>query len=125
TGKLEDILAVERELRRVRGEIEQMQGRLRYLSNMTELSTVTITAIELKNYVPPLSPSFRTEVVRTFQLSVTRLTEFGKAVALVLVALVPWSPLILLLVLFVGWLLRRRRSAAVRRTSSTDRNNNQ
>jgi hypothetical protein len=31
TGKLEDILAVERELTRVRGEVEQMQGRIKYL----------------------------------------------------------------------------------------------
>src|SRR5262249_42003483 len=42
TGKLEDILNVERELSRVRGEVEQMQGRLRFLADQTTLSTVTI-----------------------------------------------------------------------------------
>ena len=41
TGKLEEILAVERELSRVRGEIEQAQGRLRMLKDVTELTTVT------------------------------------------------------------------------------------
>ena len=44
TGNLEDILAVEREISRVRGEIEQAQGRLRYLANVSALSTVTVTA---------------------------------------------------------------------------------
>ncbi len=36
TGKLEDILSVERELTRVRGEVEQMQGRLRFLANRAD-----------------------------------------------------------------------------------------
>src|SRR3954454_18684487 len=62
TGKLEDILAVERELTRVRGEIEQMQGRIRYLSNVTAFSTITIRATELIDFTPPIRPTFGTQV---------------------------------------------------------------
>lgn len=42
TGRLEDVLAVERELARVREEIERYEGRLRYLS--TRVATSTIVA---------------------------------------------------------------------------------
>ena len=42
TGKLSDVLAVERELARVREEIERHEGRIRYLS--THVATSTITA---------------------------------------------------------------------------------
>ncbi len=41
--KVEDILAVERELNIVRSDIESMEGRLRYLNNNIDLSTLTIT----------------------------------------------------------------------------------
>ena len=52
TGKLEEVLAVEKELSRVRGEIEVAQGRLRMLNDVTELTTVTVSVTEIKNYVP-------------------------------------------------------------------------
>jgi hypothetical protein len=42
TGKLEDVLAVERELARVREAIETAEGRLRYLRNRVALSTLTV-----------------------------------------------------------------------------------
>ena len=42
TGKLEDVLAVERELARVREEIERYEGRMRYLA--TRVATSTIVA---------------------------------------------------------------------------------
>jgi hypothetical protein len=112
TGKLEDILAVERELSRVRGEVEQMQGRLRYLANTTALSTVTITATEVKDYTPPVSPTFDTLIARTFRESVSRLVDFGKAVVLVVVAVIPWIPVATALALPLWWLSRRRRRAA-------------
>lgn len=45
-GKLEDVLAVERELSRVREEIERYEGRLRYLSSRVAVSTLTVTVHE-------------------------------------------------------------------------------
>ena len=45
-GKLEDVLAVERELARVREEIERYEGRLRYLKSRVDVSTLTVTVHE-------------------------------------------------------------------------------
>ena len=46
TGKLEDVLAVERELARVREEIERYEGRLRFLKTRVATSTLTVTVHE-------------------------------------------------------------------------------
>jgi hypothetical protein len=46
TGKLKDVLDVERELARVREEIERQEGRLRYLRSRTALSTLNIAIHE-------------------------------------------------------------------------------
>jgi hypothetical protein len=105
TGKLEDILSVERELSRVRGEIEQMQGRLRFLANRAELSTITITASEFRNYTPPVPTALPAQIGHTFFGSLDALVAVGKAFLLVLVALVPWLPLIVLGLLLVRWLI--------------------
>jgi hypothetical protein len=110
TGKLEDIISVERELTRVRGEIEQLVGSLRLLENLTALTTVTLTITERKNYVPPQTPTFAAMIARTFSDSVERLVDVGKTVVLIVVAIAPWLPLSALLVLlaylFVRFLVR-------------------
>ena len=46
TGKLDEVLRVERELARIREEIERYEGRLRYLSSRVAMSTLTITIHE-------------------------------------------------------------------------------
>jgi hypothetical protein len=46
TGRLSDTLLVEKELSRVRGEIEQLEGRLRFLAHRVAYSTLTVTLSE-------------------------------------------------------------------------------
>jgi hypothetical protein len=46
TGKLQDVLSVERELARVREEIERIEGRLRYLKTSAQLSTLSVSLHE-------------------------------------------------------------------------------
>jgi hypothetical protein len=53
TGKLQDVLSVERELARVREEIERMEGRLRFLKIAAQLSTLSVNLYE----PPPLVAS--------------------------------------------------------------------
>ena len=107
TGRLDEILAVERELSRVRSEIEQMQGRLAVLGNLTSLATVTITATEIHDYIPPQNPNLGQKIARTFAGSVATLQALGEALLLFAVALAPWLPL-LIPAGFLLFLLSRR-----------------
>ncbi len=45
TGKAEDILAVHREVSNIRGQIEQVKGRMQYLEKMTAMATINIELI--------------------------------------------------------------------------------
>ena len=78
TGEIKDVIEVERELARVRGEIEQMEGRLRFLSNRTELTTVSIVAREVQDYVPPQSPTFTNRIRQAWVDSLLALRVFGE-----------------------------------------------
>src|SRR5207244_3066349 len=56
TARLADILLVEKELSRVRGEIEQLEGRLRFLQHRIAFSTITVELREAPR-TQPLVPS--------------------------------------------------------------------
>ena len=108
TGKLDEILNVERELGRVRTEIEQMQGQMRMLQDLTALSTVTITVQERRGYVPVESPSFRTEIVRAWQETIAVLLSVGKGLVLLTVVATPWLIVCGLPIAFILWWRKRR-----------------
>ncbi|MCX6763159.1 MAG: DUF4349 domain-containing protein [Candidatus Moranbacteria bacterium] len=48
-GKMDDVLAVTREVARVRGVIERIQGQVKYLASQTDMSTITISLTEDTN----------------------------------------------------------------------------
>lgn len=108
TSKLSDVLLVERELSRVRGEIEQLQSRLRVLSSLTDLSTVTIVIRELKEFAAPQNPTFGQQIARSFTVSLHSLRDVGKALVLAAVALAPWLLVLALVAVPTARLLHRR-----------------
>jgi hypothetical protein len=109
-GTIKDVIEVERELARVRGEIEKMEGRLRFLANRAELTTVTVHIREQRDYVPPQSPTFMSRIGETWGTSLIALRDFGGNILLALVAAAPWL-LVSSAILAIVYRLIRRRSA--------------
>lgn len=62
SGKLDDILAIRRELRSIRGQIEMQQGQLKRLEKDTALATINLKLIDRKQYVPPTAPNLGTSI---------------------------------------------------------------
>ncbi|MBI2826259.1 MAG: DUF4349 domain-containing protein [Planctomycetia bacterium] len=117
-GKLGDVITLERELSRVREEIERMQGRLRVLTDLTSLTTVDITIREIRGYEPPAAPTFATRVRRAFASSVAGVRTSGEETTIAAVALFPWLTVVAALLAIsypvVRAIYRRSRSAAKR-----------
>ncbi len=107
SGEIKDVIAVENELGRVREEIERMQGRLRYLANVTALTTVTISAREQRNYVPPQAPTLNAQIGQTWTKSVDGLRDLSRMLVLFAVALAPWLPVIAVPLALLVWVIRR------------------
>jgi hypothetical protein len=108
-GAIKDIIEVERELARIRGEMEQMEGRKRYLENRTALTTVTIQGIERQDYVPPQAPTFSERIGLVWKSSLFALRRFGEGLTLCGVALAPWLVVLAIVIAPLAWLVRRRR----------------
>ena len=113
TGELEDVLAVERELSRVREEIERVEGRLRVLADLTSLTTVSLTISEIKDYVPDEAAPYVTRVRRGLEASVTALGTTAQALSIAAVVLLPWVAVLLVLglLLLLLWRVARGRRA--------------
>lgn len=112
TGKLDDLLAVRRELRNIRGDIEQQKGQVQRWDKETEYATVKINMLDRKEYIPTTAPSFGTSISRTFLGSWDGLVSFGKGIVLIVVAVSPWLPVVGVLAgaawLGVRWTNRRQ-----------------
>lgn len=107
TGKIGDVIEVERELGRVRQELERMQGRLRYLKNRVALTTITVTAREEQDYVPPQAPGLLARISRTWGNSLAALRTLAAGILIALVALTPFL-LVALPFVWLGFRLYRR-----------------
>ena len=101
TARLSDVLAVERELARVREEIERYEGRMRFLRTRAAVSTLSITVHEpfpLLGRTPGDNP-----IVGAFKQAWRNFVGFVAWVIASLGVLIPLAA-----VLVAGWYLYRR-----------------
>ncbi len=112
--KVEDALAVNQSLTDVQGQIEQIQGRKKYLEQSAAFSTITVVLAP----VPPL-PRLVSEdgwqPVRVARDALRSLIQFGQGIAEVIIVLLVWSPVWGVLLLVGLWIWRRLRAS--KRTS--------
>jgi hypothetical protein len=103
TGKLEEVLSVERELARVRETIERHEGRLRYLRTRVDVSTLTVTVHEGEPIVAGLGTGNR--MVEAFRNAWRNFVEFIADLIESLGVLLPLG----IVAFFVGrWVWRQR-----------------
>jgi hypothetical protein len=110
-GNKDTLLALRKELREVRGQIEQQKGQLQRWSKETQLATVHVSLLDRKDYKPPLAPKFTSTAGRMFWGSLETMLTVVQMLALAAVALGPWLLVlgVLVVVFRTAWKWHRRR----------------
>jgi hypothetical protein len=111
TGKAEDILAVHRELTSIRGQIEQLKGRMQYLERTSAMAAVTIELIPDVLARPIASSGWRPSetVAGAFRALVQTLRFVADAAIWIVLYVLPVAAIVLVPLAAVWWLWRRRR----------------
>lgn len=99
SGRLDEVLNLEREVARVRGEIEQYEGRLRYLRSRSSVSLLTITLHEPQTVMGstpgerPIRDAFVTAWYSFVRLLAGLISSLGVLIPLGVLAYVGWRVL--------------------------------
>jgi hypothetical protein len=127
TGKTSDILEVHRELTNIRAQIEQIQGRMQYLENLSAMATVHIQLTPDALMQPVVVAGWRPQgtardairlLIRTLQfLADAAIVLFLYIVPVLIVLAIPVTALVLLIRTLVR---RRKRRRATQNQENTE-----
>ncbi|MFG6120405.1 DUF4349 domain-containing protein [Thalassobacillus sp. B23F22_16] len=108
--KTEDLIEISQDLERVQEEIETIKGKMNYLENQSDYSTVSLSITETKVNVPDLKDQDLNTWEKTKQAFVQSLNGLTQAASWIVVALIGYSPILVLLAIpLIWWLLRKRK----------------
>jgi predicted component of type VI protein secretion system len=105
--KVEDILAVQRELSNVRGQIEQIKGRIQYLERTSDMALIEVN---LQKTQPIDGTGWN--ALETLKSAVRGLATFGKALANIVIWLAIFSPVWIIILVVVLYFTRWRKKKA-------------
>ena len=126
-GSTSDILEVHRELTNVRGQIEQIEGRLRYLSNQAALSTISIELIPDVLYQPISVAGWKPQGVpkEALQALIVALQALVNLLIWATIFILPLLiimliPLVILLLVIRWWWVRRSRKKGAKKQETAE-----
>ena len=99
--KVEDILAVQRELSNVRGQIEQVKGRIQYLERTSDMALIDVNLQKVK----PIGGT-AWSALETLKSAARGLVSFGKVLADVLIWVAIFSPVWIIILVVVLYFTR-------------------
>lgn len=105
TSRVKDVLDIETELARVRGNIEELQGTVKYYNNLIDLATIQVTLYEkgvISKRVNILQP-----IIDTIGAAFAAFFSSIGSIIIIVFALAPWIAFIAVLVFFGLVLLKR------------------
>ena len=108
--KVEDALAVNTSLTDIQAQLEQIEGRKKFLTQSAALSTITVMLTPVPTAAPIVEPEgWQPEGVAREALR--GLVAFGQGIASLLIVLLVWSPVWGTIAFLIFWWRRRRTKA--------------
>lgn len=116
---IEDILAVQRELSSVRGTIDQIEGRIKFLQQSAELSSLTVYLSTRQQALPVVEQDEDWQPIAVFKDAIRSLVGFAKGLANVVIWVVVYIPVVLGLgvLLFIARAIWRKHLKHTRRNT--------
>jgi hypothetical protein len=103
TARLTDVVEVEQKLAAVRQTIESIDGRMRYMRNQSEMSTLTLSLYEPAILQTSSGGGFFYELGQGIKAGLRGFTDILKGMITLFIALLP----IIILILIIYWIVRR------------------
>jgi len=111
--KVEEIIAVRDKLDQVQGEIESLKGRLRYLDNQTEMSTIAVSITSEAKVTLPAEKwqpwEVIKEAVKNLIVGLQNFVNFIIVFIFSLIGLIPYLLVIFLIYLLIRWIYKRNK----------------
>ncbi len=104
---IEEIVAVENELTRVRSDIEVLQGRLKYLENATSYSSISVSLSQVAPGTVEVPEGVWAKAMQAFINSANGVVNFLSGFFIFLIAFIPWA-ILLALIIWVFRVLKRK-----------------
>ncbi|GAB4111734.1 MAG: DUF4349 domain-containing protein [Roseiflexaceae bacterium] len=102
---VEEALAVNQALTQVQGEIELIQGRMKYLQQSAAMSTITVALQPVPR--TPIIADEGWDPLQAGRRALSSLIEFGQGLVELAIVLLIWSPVWVPTLLFVRWIWRK------------------
>jgi hypothetical protein len=126
SGQIDDVLKVTRELARVRGEIEVIQGQLKFMASQTDMSVISVNLSEDDSIT--ISDSWRPLQIAKDAVNdlISKVQKFISFVIVLIVTVIPILALYLFLFFILYWIGKKIYHKFIKRKNAQDisQNNN-